>query len=220
MVRSPRAFMKIADSAVAKPLTRWQKLQSTFSRSSALSTRSPLPSSPSGPPSGPASAARPPSRAMATAAFAAQPPLTTKNPLACTLQSGCGNSSTRNTSSSTIMPAHRMRGVALADDIAAVLDKITNNVVGDGDRRRRGQTILMLALEHRRQFLAIEPACVLELVVIDHDLVRQRLRMTADHQRRRERPRLRREILDLTAGDAGLFQHFAAHRFLDGLAGL
>src|SRR5580692_5484533 len=172
MVRSPRAFMKIADSAVAKPSIRWQNLQSTFSRSRALSTRSPLLSSPSGPPSGPASAARPPRRATATAAFAAQPPLTTKNPLACTLPSGCGNSSTRNTSSSTMMPAHRIRGAALADDIAAVLNKITNNVVGDGDRRRRGQAVLVLALEHGCQFGAVEPSRVLELFAIDHDLVR------------------------------------------------
>ena len=67
-----------------------------------------------GPPIGPASAARPPSRAMATAAFAAQPPLTTKNPSACALPSGGGNSSTRNTSSSTMMPAQRMRGAAAA----------------------------------------------------------------------------------------------------------
>ncbi len=40
-----------------------------------------------------------------------------------------------------------------------------------------------LALEHRRQFLAVEPARVLKLVAIDDDLVRQRLRVTADHQR-------------------------------------
>ena len=86
--------MKIADSAVAKPAMRWQPAQSTPSRASAASTRSPFESSPAGPPSGPASAALPPSRAMATAALAAQPPLTTKNPLACTFPSGGGKLST------------------------------------------------------------------------------------------------------------------------------
>src|SRR5262249_21408125 len=61
-----------------------------------------------GPPSGPASAARPPSRATATAALAAQPPLTMKKLCAWVFASGCGKRSTRNTSSSTMMPAHKI----------------------------------------------------------------------------------------------------------------
>src|ERR1700734_1934473 len=179
--------MKIADSAVESPSMRWQKLQSTFSRVSALRTRSPLSSSPAGPPIGPASAARPPSRAIATAALAAQPPLTTKNPLACTLPSGCGNSSTRNTSSSTIMPLHRMRGARpSAEDIAAILDEAADDVMGDGDRRRRGQALRMLAVEHRRQFFAVEPARVFQLVAVDDDGVGQRFGNAADHDRGRE----------------------------------
>src|SRR5580698_6470400 len=196
MVRSPRAFMKIADSAVESPSMRWQKLQSTASRVSALRTRSPLSSSPAGPPIGPASAARPPSRAIATAALAAQPPLTTKNPLACTLPSGFGNSSTRNTSSSTMMPVQRMRGGAplaresLADDIAALFDEAANDVMGDGDRRRRGQALRMLAREHRGAFVAGKPARIFQLLAVDGEIFRQRLRMATDHDRRRERPRL------------------------------
>src|SRR5580704_5857564 len=220
MVRSPRAFMKIADSAVAKPSIRWQNLQSTFSRSRALSTRSPLLSSPSGPPSGPASAAWPPRRATATAAFAAQPPLTTKNPVACTLPSGLGNSATRNTSSSTMMPVQRMRGAFVStEDMGAIFDEAADEMMRDGDRRRRGQAAGMAAGQHRCQLLAVEPARVLDLAAIDDDLVRRRLRMAADHQRRRKRPRLRHGIFDLAAGDAGFLQHFATHRFLDGFAG-
>src|ERR1700733_14073874 len=226
MVRSPRAFMKIADSAVESPSMRWQKLQSTASRVSALRTRSPLSSSPAGPPIGPASAARPPSRAIATAAFAAQPPLTTKNPLACTLPSGCGNSSTRNTSSRTMMPAHKMRGAPLlraavsAKDIATVLDITADDVMRDSDRRRRGQASRMLAPEHCRQFVALEPAGVLQFLAIDHDGIGQRFGVAADHDGRRKRPRLRREIFDAADSDADFFQHFATHRFLDRFAGL
>ena len=88
MVRSPRASMKIADSAGRQPVdpltARWCR---SLSRASAAKTRSPLSSLPAGPPSGPASTARPPSRAIATAALAAQPPLTMKNSSASTLPS-------------------------------------------------------------------------------------------------------------------------------------
>src|ERR1700719_2708954 len=223
MVRSPRASMKIADNAVAKPSTRWQNVQSIFSRANAASTRSPLASSPAGPPIGPASDARPPRRAIATAALAAQPPLTTKNPVACTLPSGCGNCSTRNTSSSTMMPVQRMRGASREDlsvkdmslkDLAAILDEAANEMVGDGDRRRCGQAVGMAAAEHQRQFVARKPARVLDLAAVDDDCFRQRLRMAADHQRARERPRLRHGIFDLAAADAGFFQHLAPHRLL------
>src|SRR5580658_335113 len=219
MVRSPRASMKIADSAVAKPSTRWQNVQSIFSLLSAVSTRSPLASSPAGPPIGPASEARPPRRAIATAALAAQPPLTTKNPVACTLPSGCGNCSTRNTSSSTMMPVQRMRG-ASPKNIAAILDEAANEMMGDGDRRRRGQAIGMAAAEHQRQLVARKPARILDLAAVDDDRVRQRLRVAADHQRARERPRLRHGVFDLAAADAGFFEHLAPYRFLDRFARL
>src|ERR1700688_987824 len=213
MVRSPWASMKIADNAVGSPSTRWQNVQSTFSRLSAASTRSPLESSPPGPPSGPASDARPPSRAIATAALAAQPPLTTKKSVACTLPSGFGNSSTRNTSSSTMMPVQRMRG-GLADDTAAILDEAADEMMRDGDRRRCRQAVAMAAAEHRRQLVAMKPARILDLAAVDDDGLRQRLGVAADHQRARERPRLRHEIVDASAADPGFLQHFAPHRFL------
>src|SRR5262245_30708818 len=107
-MRSPRASMKMAGGAVATPARRWQAVQSISSRASAAKTRSPFESSPGGPPSGPASAARPPSRATATAALAAQPPLTMKKLCAWVFASGCGKRSTRNTSSSTMIPAHKI----------------------------------------------------------------------------------------------------------------
>src|ERR1700730_1086226 len=213
MVRSPRASMKIADSAVANPSTRWQNVQSIFSRANAASTRSPLASSPAGPPIGPAGDPRPPRRAIATPALAAQPPLTTKNPVACTLPSGCGNSSTRNTSSSTMMPVQRMRGPS-ADASAAILDEDANEMMGDGDRRRCRQSVGMAAAEHRRQLVAMKPARVLDLAAADDDGPRHRRGVAADHQRARERPRLRHEIVDAPAADTGFLQHFAPHRFL------
>src|SRR5262249_9108186 len=104
IMRLPRASMRIAESAVGTPARRWQPVQWISARGSAASTRSPFESSPSGP----ASAARPPSRAIATAALAAQPPLTMKKLCAWVFASGCGKRSTRNTSSSTMIPAHKI----------------------------------------------------------------------------------------------------------------
>src|SRR5579862_9795934 len=170
MVRSPRSFRKIADSAVESPGIRGLNLQSMFSRASAASTRSPLASCPGGPPIGPASDTRAPSRAIATAAFPAQPPLTTKKSVACTLPSGCGNSVTRNTSSRTMIPVQRMRRAGSAEDIAAVLDIIANDVMRDRNRRRRGQTAGMTHRQHRRQFLPLEPARVFDLAAVDDDV--------------------------------------------------
>src|SRR5690242_16209497 len=220
MVRSPRSFMKIAESAVASPSTRWQALQSTFSRAKARSTRSPFSSSPGGPPIGPASAARPPSRAIATAALAAQPPLTTKNPLAWTLPSGSGNSVTRKTSSSTMMPAHKMRGARSADDIGAVLDEPANDMMRNGNRRRRGQTLRVLPVEHQGELLAVEPACIFQFLTVDDDRLRQRLGMAADHDGRGKWPRLRGEVVHTPASDANLFQHFTPHRLFEAFARL
>src|SRR5215468_9950777 len=48
------------------------------------------------------------SRATTTAALAAQPPLTMKKLCAWVFASGCGKRSTRNTSSSTMIPAHKI----------------------------------------------------------------------------------------------------------------
>src|SRR5215472_15414429 len=118
---------------------------------------------------GPASAARPSSRAIATAAFAAQPPLTAKNPLAWTLPSGCGNSSTRNTSSSTMMPAHKMRGTRSADDIGAVLDITADDVMSDRNRGRGRQSLRMLSVEHQGELFAIEPARVFQFFAVNDD---------------------------------------------------
>src|SRR5262245_49417720 len=185
-MRSPCASMKIADSAVESPAMRWQPAQSTPSRASAASTRSPFESSPAGPPSGPASAARPPSRAIATAAFAAQPPLTVKNLLAWTFPSGCGKLWTRNTSSSTMMPAHRIDGACRLPELNTVLHPGADDVVGDGVRERRGEFLGMLPQQHQCDVLARKPARVGEFAGIDHDLARKRLRVAADHQRGRE----------------------------------
>src|SRR5215472_1284579 len=219
MVRSPRAFMKIAERAVANPPIRWQAAQSTFSRVKALSTRSPLSSCPAGPPMGPARKARPPSLAIATAALAAQPPLTTKKPLACTLPSGWGNSSTRNTSSKTMMPAQRIRGARSAEDIGTSLYVAANNMMGDRDRRRRGKPLRVLAVEHQGQFFPIEPARVFKFFTIDDDSGPQRLGIAADHDRRRERPRLRCEIAHPAARNSHFFRHLSPHCLFDRFAG-
>src|SRR6516162_8525008 len=221
-MRSPCASMKIAESAVGTPARRWQPAQSTSSRASAASTRSPFASSPGGPPSGPASAARPPSRATATAALAAQPPLTMKKLCAWVFASGCGKRSTRNTSSSTMMPAHKIAR-ALSPALAELnlfLHPGADDVVGDGHRRRRGQAVGMTPQQHARDLLAVEPAGVVELRALDDDLARERLGMTADHQRGGKGPGLRGEITHASANDAGLFARFPPHGVFDRLPGL
>src|SRR5215472_5826433 len=218
IMRSPRASMKIAESAVGTPARRWQPVQSISSRASAASTRSPFESSPSGP----ASAARPPSRAIATAALAAQPPLTMKKLCAWVFASGCGKRSTRNTSSSTMIPAHKIARApppALAE-LNLFLHPGADDVIGDGHGRRRGQAVGMTPRQHARDLLAVEPAGIVELRAIDDDLARERLGVTADHQRGGKGPGLGSEIAHASANDAGLFARFPPHGIFDRLPGL
>src|SRR6202522_2449864 len=77
----------------------------------------------------------------------------------------------------------------------------------------------MFARQHQLQFFAVEPARLLDLALVDHDLLRQRHGMAADHQRRREWPRLRGKIFDPRAGETDLLEYLAAHRLLDRLTG-
>src|SRR5580658_5035599 len=220
MVRSPRTLTKIAEIAEATPSTRTQPVQSTPSRASPARMRSLTGSCPGGPPSGPAKLARPPSRAIAIAALAAQPPPTATNSLACALPSAGGNSSTRKISSSTAMPVHRMRGAALGEGNDVPLDPGADDVMRDRDRRRRAEPVGVPAQQHQRDLVATEPACALELGRVDLNLVGERLGVAADHQRHGKRPGLRREVDDAPAHDARLFLHLAPHGYLDVLARL
>ena len=78
-------------STTARP-RRADKPSSRCSRCAAsVRNVSPTLSTPAGPPSGPAKLARAPRCAIATAAFAALPPFTVRNSLACVFTSGRGN---------------------------------------------------------------------------------------------------------------------------------
>src|SRR5581483_6375292 len=157
-------------------------------------------SAPGGPPSGPAKRTRPPSRAMPTAAFAAQPPPVTMNSEAATFSPGRGKRSTRMTMSWTAIPAQRIAALS-EEDIGSVLDPAADDVVGDGHRRRGSEAVRMRALEHAGDLVAREPARGFELMRVHDDVGRQCLRVAADHQRRREWPGLRGEVADLAAAD-------------------
>src|ERR1700722_13200654 len=218
MVRSPRALMKIAETGGRAPGTRMQPPQSTPSSARPSTSRSPIASWPAGPPSGAANVTLPPRRMMATAALAAPPPPTVMNSLASTLLSGSGNSRTRNTSSRTAMPAQRMCG--MSDEAPVGFDPCPDDVVGDGDGMGHHQAGGVPAQQHRGDLVAGKPARILELAVVHGDFHSHRRRMAADHQRHRERPRLRREIGDPPAHDPGLLAGLAPHRLLQGLAGL
>src|SRR5690242_11219012 len=156
MARSPRASIEIAEIGDVIPSIRGQSTHSTFSRAESVRIVSPTVSVPAGPPSGPAKLARAPRCAIATAAFAALPPLMVRISLACVFTSGRGCDATRNNMSSTAMPVHRMCGL-LTEDIVR-LDPGTDDVVRDRDRRRDGDLLGVFAAEHLHDLIAREPA--------------------------------------------------------------
>src|SRR3954463_8506221 len=193
--------MVMAEIDVGTPATRGHAEQSIFSCAASPRNASPTVSTPAGPPSGPAKLARAPRCAIATAAFAPFPPLIVLNAVSCVFTSGRGKCGTRNTMSSTAMPVHSTC-ICLGEDIVR-LDPGPNDVMRDRDGRRDRDLLRMLAAEHLHDLLAREPARVLELLAIDRDVGRGRLRMATDHQRHRKWPRLRSEILHPPADDAG-----------------
>src|SRR5580698_7828502 len=168
MVRSPRALMKIAETGVRAPAARTHPAQSTPSSARPRTSRSPVASWPAGPPSGAAKATSPPRRAMAMAALAAQPPPTVMKSLASTLASGSGNSRTRNTSSRTAIPAHRMRG--MSDQAPVGFDPCADDVIGDGDGMGHRQAVGMPTQQHGDDLVAGKPAGILELAAVHRDL--------------------------------------------------
>src|SRR3954465_14506265 len=108
---------------------------------------------------------------MATAALPDWPPLVTRNSEACTLAPACGNSSTRMTMSCTAPPAQRIVGRFLVK-IDPVFHPGPHDVIGDGDARRAGQPLRVLAHQHRRHLVSTKPAGVLEFLAIYRDLLR------------------------------------------------
>src|SRR5882757_8872628 len=164
--------MQIAEIGDGTPGTRGQCEQSMFSRAASASIVSPTVSMPAGPPSGPAKLARAPRWAMATAAFAALPPFTIPNELACVFTSGRGNDSTRKIWSTTAIPAHRtcfMRETS-GEDAVALFDPGADDVVRDRDRRRNADSLRMLPDEHQCGLLAGEPARVFQFLAVDRNV--------------------------------------------------
>src|SRR5436190_2029950 len=156
--------MEIAEIGEVMPSTRGQSTQAMFSRAASASIVSPTLSTPAGPPSGPAKLARAPRCAIATAAFAALPPLMVRNSLACVFTSGRGNDPTRNTRSSTAMPVHSTcLRAASAEDTVALLDPGADDVVRDRNRRRDADPFRVPASKHQRNLVAGKPARVFEL---------------------------------------------------------
>src|SRR5262249_13287328 len=132
------------------------------------------------------------------------------------------NSWTRNTMSCTAMPAHRTAGPlepGPLEDGTVALHPAANDVMGDRDRWRTGETFGMLAQQHGGALILAEPAQADELVLVHGQVFGDRLGMGADHQRHRKRPGLRVEVLHAPAADAGLFQCLATHRVFDRFAG-
>src|SRR5579862_2653429 len=82
---------------------------------------------------------------------------------------------------------------------------------------RQAEIVIVLV---REEPALLVPARILELGVIDLDRGRARARMKAEHQRGRERPRLRGVIGDLVERHLGLLIDFARHRLLEAFARL
>src|SRR4051812_49226140 len=161
----------MAEIGEVMPSTRGQSMHAIFSRAASASIVSPTLSMPAGPPSGPEKLARAPRCAIATAAFAALPPLMVRNSLACVFTSGRGNDPTRNTKSSTAMPVHSTcLRAASAEDTVALLDPGADDVMRDRDRRRYADAFRMPAEEHRCGLVAGEPARVLQFFAVDLDV--------------------------------------------------
>ena len=91
IARSPRASMQIAETDVGTSRRRGQAEQSMPWRAASVRNVSPTRVDAGRPPSGPEKRARAPRCAIATAAFAALPPLTVQNSLAWVFTSGRGN---------------------------------------------------------------------------------------------------------------------------------
>src|SRR2546423_3508154 len=167
--------MEIAEIGDVMPSTRGQSTHAIFSRAASASIVSPTESTPAGPPKGPEKLARAPRCAIATAAFAALPPLMVRNSLACVFTSGRGKRSTRNTRPSTAMPVHNTC-LRSAEDTVALFDPGADDVMRDRDRRRNADPFRVAPDEHQRGLLAREPARVLQLLTVDLDLRVRRTR--------------------------------------------
>src|SRR5829696_6304689 len=216
---SPAPSMKMPETETEPPSTRSTPLTSMPACARPARMRR-LASSV---PTGPAKHAIPPRRATARAALAAQPPVMARSDCAWIFSPGAGKCSTSKMKSSTAMPAQSTTGRAPALLLRkgnTVLHPGPDDVIGDGDRLWCGKAVGMLSRQHECHFFALEPAGVVELRAVDDDLARERLGMAADHQRGRERPRLRGEICNPPAKDAGFLARFAPHGILDRLAWL
>src|SRR3569832_2399828 len=137
---------------------------------------------------------------------------------AWTLWPGAGKRSTRMTMSCTAPPAHRIVLRSIKRRLA--LDPGADDVMRDGDRRRRGQSVLVASHQHVGDFVARKPARVLKLGRIDLDVARFRFGEGADHEQHQKRPGLRRELAHAAADDTGFLHRLAAHGVLDRLARL
>src|SRR5437588_8044691 len=147
----------MAEIDVGTPATRGQAEQSIFSCAASPRNASPTVSTPAGPPSGPAKLARAPRCAIATAAFAALPPLMVRNSLACVFTSGRGKDPTRNTRSSTAIPVHSTCLRGSAEDTVTLLDPGPDDVMCDRDRRRNADPFRMLPDEHQSGLVPGKP---------------------------------------------------------------
>src|SRR5271165_3295560 len=75
----------------------------------------------------------------------------------------------------------------------------------------------MRPVEHLTHFLLAKPARVFKLPVVKGKLAAESLGDTADHQRAREWPGLRGEVIDASDANSNLFRHLAADGVFDRL---
>src|SRR6266851_4317776 len=92
-------------------------------------------------------------------------------------------------------------------------------MIGDGFAARQ-LYLVGFAVEHALDVRPLEPARGEDLVAIHFDLARKAFTETTDHQTRRKRPGLAREISHAADAHADLFIDLAPDGFLDRLSRL
>src|SRR3954465_1725941 len=119
---------------------------------------------------------------------------------------------------SPLAPVNRTRSIGrkgvrspLCAPVAVVMQPLPDQMMRNGEGMGGKQAVGMLTLVHEREFSAVEPARILELEAIDDDVLADRARRAADHQRRRIGPGLRHVVFHVGDADAAFLENFAAY---------
>src|SRR6266545_8321786 len=104
-----------------------------------------------------------------------------------------------------------------AGSVGPAVEPVADQPAGDRVAARHPEAVV---IDMAQQPIALEPAGILQLAVIDRDLARCRLGVEAEHDVGRERPRLRGMVVHRADRDRGLLEHLARDGVFQALARL